>query len=64
MKTAYVIFRIDGHGKEVYVDALQETRNVVESTDERRDAKEFDFAREAYDWAGARHLDNWKVGAR
>lgn len=64
MNTAYVIFTTNGHGKEVYVDALQETPKVVEVTDVRGDAMEFDTAREAYDWAGERGLDTWRVGAR
>lgn len=59
MKT-YVIFREDGIDptKEIFVDR---TWSV---SDDRRDALEFVSAREAYEWAGRRKLDWWRVGAR
>lgn len=66
MNTAYVIFREDNNThQEIYVDAEQTAGStIVESTNERGDAMEFDTAREAYDWAGERNLDFWHVGAR
>lgn len=66
MKT-YVIFREDGIDptKEIFVDMASRANAIlVGATEDRNDALEFVSAREAYEWAGRRKLDWWRVGAR
>jgi hypothetical protein len=65
----YVIFHEDTtdrkNGTEVYVHAIQNERStLVEIADKVTSAMKFPTAREAYEWAGSRHLDWWKVGKR
>ena len=64
----YVIFREDSADhRELYIhhntdeDGGKYAVIVADNVDE---ALTFATAREAYDWAGARKLDWWKVGLR
>lgn len=62
----YVIFRVDCQSlKEIYVDTYQSLKStLIGVTDFLDEAKKFDTAREAYEWARFRSLDYWHVGAR
>jgi len=62
----YVIFGFDTVSrKEIYVYTNQHLKSMlVEVTDELDEAKKFDTARRAYEWARMKNLDYWKVGLR
>lgn len=61
----YVIYREDLDGNEIYIDKYQSLKStLVETTKFVDEAKYFDTAREAYEWAGRHCLEQWHVGAR
>jgi hypothetical protein len=63
----YVVFRVDNNThEEIYVGAPEEDCDMSDIfvTDHEQEALKFATAREGYDWATARKLDWWKVGAR
>jgi hypothetical protein len=62
----YVIYRLDSKSKaEIYVDTYQSLKStLIEITNHLDEAKKFDTAREAYEWARFRNLDQWRVGRR
>lgn len=65
-KKRYVIFREDNNThKELYVQCdSQMCDNTIHATEDADDALAFSGARGAYEWAGARKLDWWRVGVR